>query len=113
MLRNTLKPAMSIKHGVSVGELTPQACLAACITATVLARYGYGFVLTSGREGKHIPGSLHAKGKAFDFRSREIHEGEREDLFTEIREALGPEFDVVVEKDHVHVEWDPDYLKGS
>jgi hypothetical protein len=114
VLRNTsLRPAMAIKHGVSLEVLTPQAVLAVCITASVVNRFGYGFTLTSGRDGRHIPGSLHAKGRAFDFRSRDIPEGDREDLFSEVREALGPEFDVVVESDHVHVEWDPDYLKGK
>lgn len=108
-----MNPTMSIKHGVRLEHMSPQAVLAACITASVLAKFNYDFVLTSGAEGVHKPGSLHPQGRAFDFRTSRIIDSARAHILGEVREALGPEFDVVVESTHGHVEWDPDYLKGS
>lgn len=102
---------MAIKHDVVLEQLTPQLVLAMSITASIMARHSYDFVLTSVGDGKHKVGSLHYKGRAFDFRTNKIHESMRARIFTDIREALGPEFDVLLEKDHGHVEWDPEYLK--
>ena len=84
--------------------------------ASILEKYGYDFMMTSAAEGKHKVGSLHPKGRAFDFRTTKIVEGHRDSIFTAIRESLGPEFDVLYEagtEPHGHVEWDPDYLKGK
>lgn len=106
-----MNPTMSIKHGVVLDQLTPQAVLAMSVTASILSKHSYDFVVTSCGDGKHMAGSLHYSGRAFDFRTNKIHESMRSRIFTDIREALGPEFDVVMEKTHGHVEWDPQYLK--
>lgn len=60
--------------------------------------HGLTLVVTSGMDGKHMPGSLHYQGLAADIRFP---------LRDEIKAALGPDWDVVWEKDHVHVEYDP------
>lgn len=106
-----MNPIMAIKHGVQLEAIKPQAVLAAFVTYTVLANHGYDFVITSGRDGKHMAESLHYTGYAFDFRTNKILDSLRSRVFADLRESLGPEFDVVQEKDHGHVEWDPDYLK--
>ena len=107
---------IAIKPGVELAGLTPQAVLAMITAASLCAKYGYNFTLTSVREGTHSPGSLHYVGRAFDFRTKHIRGGHRDTIVTELQTALGREFDVVYEPgeaEHCHVEWDPDYLKGK
>jgi len=65
-------------------------------------------VLTSASEGKHGENSLHYSGKAFDFRTRGLTTEQQEDWATLCRIRLDAEFDVVLEKDHLHVEWQPE-----
>ena len=60
-------------------------------------------VVTSGLEGEHSAGSFHYYGLALDLRfPPDIARAIRE-----LRAALGPSFDVVEEKTHIHVEYDP------
>lgn len=63
------------------------------------------FVVTSAIDSTHKPGSLHYSGKAIDIRSRNVP-----DVFgmaDELRHELGDDYDVVVEPDHIHIEYDP------
>jgi hypothetical protein len=55
-------------------------------------------------DGKHMQGSLHYKNRAVDV-SMPFQNVNA--IVEEIRLFLGPEYDVVVEEDHLHVEWDP------
>lgn len=64
-------------------------------------------VITSGMEGKHKVGSKHYKGHAFDFRTKHIVWNQAVAVAKLLREKLGPDFDVILERDHLHVEWDP------
>lgn len=68
--------------------------------------------LTSGTDGEHMPGSKHATGEAGDFRNHHDdgtpHMPElRARVVSMLRGELGPDFDVVAEHDHYHVEHDP------
>jgi len=63
---------------------------------------------TSLNDGQHNPGSLHPQGRAADFRTREESPDVQSAIYAMLREWLGPiGFDVVLEDDHLHVEWDP------
>jgi len=72
-----------------------------------------GATITSVVDGTHGRGSFHYKGLAFDVRTRNDDNPIQWDvtvknrLVDEIRNRLNDEFDVVLEKDHIHVEWDP------
>lgn len=70
--------------------------------------------VTSGLDGHHGPNSKHYHGDALDFRTRLIPEGARRDIEIAVRTALDAafphQFDVVLEKDHLHVEFDPKEL---
>ena len=68
--------------------------------------YGEDVLVTSKREGTHSPGSLHYIGCAIDTRYPKSCE-DRQELAQRIRSALGKDFDVVVEGNHLHVEYDP------
>ncbi len=64
-------------------------------------------VITSGTDGRHMEGSLHYVGLAFDFRTRTVHPNDRMALTASLQAALGDEFDVILESDHIHCEYDP------
>lgn len=61
---------------------------------------GLDFYTTAIRDGNHSPGSLHPDGNAEDFRGQNVP-------ISEIKEVLGPDFDVINERDHYHAEYDP------
>ena len=81
--------------------------LAAIITEAVLKKYGSELVLTSVNDGKHMDDSLHYKGCAFDVRTWHIS-GREMQVITDLKRELGPDYDVVLEKDHLHIERDPE-----
>lgn len=64
-------------------------------------------VITSRFDGLHSENSLHYKGLALDFRTRDLTFGQQHIWVALCEEALGPHWDVVLEKDHLHVEFDP------
>lgn len=99
---------MRIKPGVKLEGLRPEALLGAIVVDGVFRLRGSECIVTSVKDGKHMVGSLHAKGRAFDCRTRQfVNQAMLPVIRGECEEALGEEFDVVLEKDHMHVEWDP------
>ena len=66
--------------------------------------------VTSANDSRHSDLSLHYKNQAFDIRIYNIagdvhHEAK---LWAErIQQALGPDYDIVYEKDHIHIEFQP------
>ncbi len=64
-----------------------------------------GWVLTSTYEGTHSPGSLHYQHKAFDLRKTTFYSVRV--VLAVLQRILGEGFDVVEEKYHFHIEWDP------
>lgn len=91
--------AVWIKQGVT-GDLRAVAQKGFGRVAQLYISKGKDLFVTSIREGGHGWGSLHYIGLAFDFR----REGVR---IKEIKDALGPNWDVVDERSHVHCEYDP------
>lgn len=66
---------------------------------------GKELVITSLNDGKHKEGSLHYTGRAADLR---IWHLPRPDSFTsKLAGKVGPDFDVILEDDHIHMEYDP------
>ena len=72
----------------------------------VYKKYGAELVITSAKDGKHGPKSLHYEGLALDLRSRDLA-GRQVFVVMDLKNALGPDYDVVLEADHIHVEYDP------
>jgi hypothetical protein len=64
-------------------------------------------VITSAKDGRHKRGSLHYSGNAIDLRTRHLVAGEPEKILLLLREWLTDEFDVILEKDHIHLEFQP------
>lgn len=105
-------PRARIKHGVKLRGLTPQMAIAYVIIKHALHAIGREARITSGSDGTHRAGSLHYQGNALDIGSRDPDgtqwtTPDKMAIAENIREELGPEFDVVVENTHLHVEWQP------
>ena len=62
--------------------------------------------ITSGNDSKHMDGSLHYKDKAWDLRTNNLTGDKVEAIAHMLRTDLGPDWDVVIEKTHLHVEYD-------
>ncbi len=96
---------MKIKKGVSIKQIKPEIIIGLMVAETICAKHGVELVVTSGSEGKHGKGSLHFCGFAVDIRTRNLKD---EVQFTQdLRNALNNEFDIVLEGNHVHMEYQP------
>lgn len=98
-----------VKEGVDISNLQPQMLLALYNAHELYRVRGADLWITSSREGKHMPGSLHYAGLAVDLRVWNLPHAERDGraIATELGEALGRDYDVLYEGDHLHVEYDP------
>ena len=69
-------------------------------------------VITSMNDGVHMRKSLHYENLAFDLRTYYFKGGyqgdEAKEFHKDLKEALGPDWDVLLEKTHIHVEFDPE-----
>lgn len=95
-----------LKPGVRVIGVRPEIVLALGILQEVFARANVPFVITSIVEGTHSRASLHYSGCAADLR-RPTEAAKAAELATSAKAALGDDFDVVLEVDHYHVEFQP------
>ncbi len=93
-----------IKAGVRLHGIKPEIVLAIIIADQIYADLGHDLVLTSVIDGKHMRTSIHYVGGAVDFRlPGEGGVAAR----NRIAHRLGSDFDVVLESNHIHVEWQP------
>jgi len=101
---------ISIKAGVDVRGIGQEILLGAVILAGVFWRHGIPLLVTSCRDGKHKDNSLHYIGDAIDLRlPSRFNSTANIDLMllAEGREALGEQYDLILEADHLHLEFDP------
>ena len=109
--KGVVSMALRLKAGVRLKDLQPQVVLAALVVERIYEGYRVDCVITSANDSRHGTNSLHYKGCAIDIRTKTFG-GDKEELRNEIAEALGDEFDVVIEdlgglNEHMHIEWDP------
>ena len=71
--------------------------------------------VTSANDSTHKKGSLHYADKAFDIRTKNVVGGpEAVKIWAKnIQIELGPDYDVVNEEDHLHLELDPKGAKND
>ena len=97
-----------IKEGANISGLRSEMALAYFIACTAYHHHGCECVLTEGTGGKHGRASLHYVGLAIDLRTKNIGtQREIQTIEQEIRNRLGTQFDVVLESDHIHIEFQP------
>ena len=101
---------LSIKPGVDVAGISNEMVLATQICHSIYAEYQIPCVLTEAKSrGGHKRGSLHYVGQAVDIRTRNVPVEKRPDITVALQEALGEQYDVILEKDHIHVEFQPKF----
>ena len=97
---------ITIKAGVKAGGIQPELLLAIMVIHGIYLRNSCPCTITSLMEGVHSTNSLHYKGRAVDIRTRDVSKPLLDAMVKEIKIGLGDEYDVVLEGDHLHVEWD-------
>lgn len=98
---------LSIKPGVDVFGIRPELVLAIVVAERVWNGYGVGLTITCVRDGKHSETSLHYAGAAVDLRTHGMAGDILAEAVRTLKGALGRDYDVIVESDHVHLEFQP------
>ena len=94
-------------NGARIHGLRPEMVVALIIIKDAFDSHGANCIITSGIEGKHGRASLHLVGAALDFRTGGMDRELVSKIAVEIREGLGLDFDVVIERTHLHIEYQP------
>ncbi|CAI8958993.1 hypothetical protein [Methylocaldum szegediense] len=98
---------VAVKKGVVLHGLDAKMHTAIHKAGRIWMRHGKVLVVTSGLDGRHKKGSLHYAGLAVDLRSRYFAPSICKKVTHELQRSLGGEFQVIREKHHIHVEYDP------
>lgn len=106
-MRANLNVAHAIKPGASIRGMCPEMAIANLIIYSQYAILGYDCIITSGTDGEHSTGSRHYSGQALDYRTRHMRDDLKTVIARNVKEALGDDFDVVLEPTHLHVEFHP------
>lgn len=101
------RPLFAAKYG-TILSTKPEMNYARGIVASVWRLHGYTLTVTSGYDGSHGAASLHERGLAEDYRTRDVAPSELDAMIGEVRARLGSDYDVIKETDHLHVEYDPE-----
>ena len=94
-----------LKPGVRLTGIRPEILFALIATERAYNQAGHELVVTSCVDSKHSRGSLHYSGAAVDLRTRDVPPDVMQAIVAEVREALGADFDVILESDHLHIEY--------
>jgi hypothetical protein len=95
---------MLIKAGVDISRLRPEIRKKLNLIANrVWAIEQKELVITSTYEGNHSEGSLHYANLAVDIRRAKNGNTVTSDLIGK----LGDDYDIVLESNHIHIEYDP------
>ena len=100
---------VGLKSGVKLSGLRQEMLHAIDVCSSIFDESGIAFVITSAKDGKHSDYSLHYKGFAIDVRVWEIQD-EIVAYCQKIGHQLGKDYQVLNEKDHIHIEYDPKRL---
>ena len=100
---------MQIKSGVKLTALAPQLLVGLMALHEEYDKLNVEVVITSGTDGRHSVGSKHYRGDALDIRTRNLPDPQTTapQIVHRLRGQLGPDFDILFETDHIHMEYDP------
>ncbi len=103
---------MRAKKGVSVNGLHISMRQVLPVCGKLWREHGKECVVTAGNEGNpldrvHSIGSLHYYGRAVDLRTRYFDKFTQKKVKAKLQDLLGSDYDVVIERTHMHVEYDP------
>lgn len=98
---------MKLKPGVSAKGIQPEMALGLAICDSIYSKHGIEMVVTAITDGRHSPGSLHYVGLAADLRTNNVPADKLKTLEVALQDALQAQFDVILESDHFHIEFQP------
>lgn len=94
---------MRIKNNaVNLQGLRPEMVIGLMVANGVYIAHGKDMVITSALDGKHS-----YAGCAVDLRTNYFTKSTAIKVRDEIKERLGIDFDVILESDHLHIEYQP------
>ena len=94
-----------LKAGVRIAGMRPEILLAAVAAERCTKKRGTTSRSRPAWTATHMAGSLHYAGAAIDVRTRDIALADVQKLIARIKTCLGDDFDVMLEVDHVHIEF--------
>ncbi len=95
-----------IKALVRPDGMSPEILLAIWIAEQVYEEMGaIQFCITSLTDGRHMVGSRHHSGRAVDLRIWTLDADKRKPATKLIQHRLGRYYFVLLEKDHMHIEY--------
>lgn len=106
---------MKVKRGANIQGLQLPMRAVLRIYETLWEAHGFPPCVTSGLDGEHMGGSLHAHGLAVDLRTwrnkygQQMGQETKSEMVAMLRMSLAdvsPRYQVVVRKSHIHVEYD-------
>lgn len=105
-----LVPIISLKAGVAFEKI--HQCVVYAVFVASIALSPHKTVVTSLRDGDHIPDSLHYVGRAVDLRTRHVPKSKRKEVKNRLDFILGEDYDVILEENppHIHAEYEPEPL---
>jgi uncharacterized protein YcbK (DUF882 family) len=98
---------IKLKEGVKIAGMRCELMFGLYVAASVYKTHGYDLTVTSLCDGKHSRTSLHYSGAAADLRIWDIAPEKLVLIVDEMGKALGVDYDVVLESDHIHLEFQP------
>jgi hypothetical protein len=111
---------VNVKHGVSLAGLSSEMWVALGIAKLVYKEHGdQDLVVTAGTETPEVhkaKNTRHAYGDAADTRTRDFTKSVATVVAGAIRNllaVLSSNYDVVLEGNHIHIEWDPNKKRSE
>lgn len=98
---------MKLKPGVKIQGTRPEILFAIFVAEGIYKEKKEEVVVTSLNDGVHSKGSLHYAGLAADLRTSFFTIQDQQIVTTKLIAALGDGYDVVLEDDHIHIEFQP------
>lgn len=98
---------MQIKEGATIAGIKIEVLEILKAADKIWKAHGQELVITAGLDGTHSAGSLHYCGYAVDLRTNYFDAQTAAKVADELRKALPARYDIVLEKTHIHAEYDP------
>jgi len=92
---------------ISTQGIRPELVLALWVCDMVYSEFGKELVITSINDSKHKFSSLHYAGAAADLRTRYFDSETVKKVVSKIKSKLNIDYDVILENDHIHIEFQP------
>ena len=96
-----------IKKGVRTNGTKVEILIGVMVAENIWKAHDKELVITEFTGGTHGRGSLHYVGLAADLRTGYFSDSQKHEVAEQLRAALSEEYDVVVEKSHIHLEYNP------